>query len=111
NGSIPASALGAPQVLDKPDIAATDCGVTTFFISFDGTNYRFCGTSAAAPHAAGVAALLKDLNGSATVSQIKNALINTAVPVGSFGQHDVGAGLIDANAAATAIGGPPSTHT
>ena len=37
---------------------ATDCGVTTFFAQLAGSAWRFCGTSAAAPHAAGVAALM-----------------------------------------------------
>src|SRR6476620_985157 len=59
DGSTPAAALGSPEVLAKPDLAATDCGATTFFASLSAGTWRFCGTSAAAPHAAAVAALVR----------------------------------------------------
>ncbi len=50
SGIIPASPLPQPETLSKPDIAATDCGVTTFFaFQAAGGVWRFCGTSAAAP--------------------------------------------------------------
>ena len=48
----------APEMISKPDLAATDCGKTTFFAFLSGGFWRFCGTSAAAPHAAAVAALM-----------------------------------------------------
>ena len=35
-GTSPAAELGAPQVLAKPDLVATDCGVTSFFAFQDG---------------------------------------------------------------------------
>lgn len=57
--NVPASGLNPPQTLEKPDIAATNNVVTTFFGSQDNPGqYRFRGTSAAAPHAAAVAALI-----------------------------------------------------
>ncbi len=49
----PAASLPTPQTLDKPDVAASDCVATTFFAQLVGSTWRFCGTSAAAPHAAG----------------------------------------------------------
>jgi len=45
----------------------------------------FFGTSAAAPHIAGITALLKSANPSATRNQIENALLNGAVDLGTPG--------------------------
>ena len=100
SGTTPAAKLGSPQTLNKPDIAATDCGATTFFAQLVGSTWRFCGTSAAAPHAAAVAALLLQAVPGATVAQVRSALTSTAVPVGSPSDPDaVGAGLLNADAA------------
>src|SRR4051794_440157 len=74
SGSNPAPPLASPQVLSKPDLAATDCGVTSFFNNFDGTNWRFCGTSAAAPHAAGIAALELQARPGSSVALLKSVL-------------------------------------
>jgi subtilisin family serine protease len=101
DGSTPAGALGAPKVLSKPDVAATDGGQTTFFIG--DPPYRFYGTSAAAPHAAAVAALMLDGFPEATVAQIRNGLRSTARPVGRWGTRSVGAGLIDARPAVASV--------
>ena len=49
-----------PKTISKPDIAATDGGRTTFFTPYTSGIYRFFGTSAAAPHAAAIAALELD---------------------------------------------------
>jgi len=94
--STPAAALGSPEVLAKPDLTATDCGVTTFFALFDGSNWRFCGTSAAAPHAAAVAALMSQRTPGATPEQIRAAMQESARPIGAFGPSAIGAGLVDA---------------
>ncbi len=92
-----AAAPIAPQTIAKPDIAATDCGQTSFFVPVaKTTTYRFCGTSAAAPHAAAVAALALQANPSLTPAEIRAGMEATARPVGSFGPTAVGAGLIDA---------------
>jgi hypothetical protein len=99
--------LATPDVLNKPDVAATDCALTTFF----GGGNRFCGTSAAAPHAAGVAALQLAANPSLSASQLKSDQIVTAVPVGSFPHEAQGAGLIQAPAALTASTAPLPTVT
>lgn len=95
DGNEPAEQLVPPETLSKPDIAATDCGVTTFFAFQVGEKWRFCGTSAAAPHAAGVAALMLDAE-SASPAEIRSALQSSAVAVGGFGACAVGAGLIEA---------------
>ena len=104
------AAATEPQTIAKPDLAATDCGVTTFFGSFQSSEgvWRFCGTSAAAPHAAAVAALLRQANPGAGPGQLRSALTATARPVGAFGPDAVGAGLIDAAAALSALALPPA---
>jgi subtilisin family serine protease len=73
--------LATPEVRQQPDITAPDGADTTFFGSdTDGTGFpNFFGTSAAAPHAAGVAALLKDQNPAASPDQIYGVLKAAAV--------------------------------
>jgi hypothetical protein len=100
NGLAPAPALATPEILAKPDIAATDGVLNTFF----GSGNRFYGTSAAAPHAAGVAALQLEANPGLSQAEVKAAQEATADPVGAFGPLAAGAGLIDAPAA---IGSAP----
>jgi Subtilase family len=97
----------APQAISKPDLTATDGGANTFFGPFFAGALRFFGTSAAAPHAAAVAALMKQANPSLSVTQLRSALAATARPVGSFGPNAVGAGLVDAYAAVSSIAGAP----
>lgn len=110
-GSGSAPPLGSPEVISKPDIAATDCGRTTFF-SFQpekelGT-WRFCGTSAAAPHAAGIAALALEA-GAGDPGAVATALEGTGRMVGPFGACAAGAGLVDALATVEAFNGGPTT--
>ena len=92
----PAPALVPPEELSKPDLAATDCGATTFFNLLFESSWRFCGTSAAAPHAAAVAALMLDEVPGATPDDVRAALVESATPLAGFGPCAVGAGLIDA---------------
>ncbi|HEV2859121.1 MAG TPA: S8 family serine peptidase [Solirubrobacterales bacterium] len=105
-GTTPAAPLGAVQVIAKPDVAATDCGATTFFARLSAGAWRFCGTSAAAPHAAAVAALLRQAKSSLTPQIYTEALTNNAAPVGSFGPEAVGGGLVNADAALSSLPGP-----
>jgi hypothetical protein len=105
-GPLPAAPLGSPEVIAKPDVAATDCGVTTFFADFVGGKWRFCGTSAAAPHAAAVAALLRQAEPSLSAEGLRAALTETADPVGAFGPDAVGGGLVNAFNALASLPGP-----
>jgi len=107
-GTKAAKALGSPEILSKPDIVATDCGATTFFASFvEGEGWRFCGTSAAAPHAAGVAALMLDAK-TASPAAVATALQSSALGVGPFDSCAVGAGMIDATGAIADLLTPPA---
>lgn len=106
-GTAPASPLPSPETIAKPDLAATDCGATTFFAHrYDGVTWRFCGTSAAAPHAAAVAALMREAAPEASTGQIRAALSETASPVGNFPADAVGSGLVDAYAALASLTEP-----
>jgi subtilisin family serine protease len=98
-GPSPAAPLLTPEELAKPDVTATDCGVTTFFASKIGAIWRFCGTSAAAPHAAAVAALLRQGDANATPQEARESLLTTATPIGAFPHTAVGSGLVNARAA------------
>jgi Subtilase family len=70
--------------LNKVDITAGNCDHTVTFPSF-------CGTSASAPTAAAIAALLKQAKPSLTAAQIKTALFSTAIDIEAAG-FDVTAG-------------------
>ncbi|MEM8955549.1 MAG: S8 family serine peptidase [Verrucomicrobiota bacterium] len=97
--------LPAPEFRPKPEFVAVDGGNNTFFgpdTEFDGSP-NFFGTSASAPHAAGVAALMLEKAGgpaSLSQSQVLAALQNSAIDMNTPGfDSDSGAGFIDAEAA------------
>jgi subtilisin family serine protease len=106
DGTTPAAALGSPEVLAKPDLAATDCGATTFFASLSAGVWRFCGTSAAAPHAAAVTALVRQAKPILPEQQVRAALADSAATVGAFTADAAGAGLLNAFAAIDGLPGP-----
>ena len=106
-GTEAAAALGSPEILSKPDVAATDCGLTTFFAGFELGGWRFCGTSAAAPHAAAVAALMLGAKPAATPVEIKAALQESAVQVAPGDPCSTGAGLVEAVGAVEDLLLPP----
>lgn len=116
DGTTPAEPLPEPELLEKPNVTASDCVATTFFGDPEESLLRFCGTSAAAPHAAGVAALMRQTDPLATTAQIVAAMESSATPFTVVGGHEaVGAGLLNADAAITALGGSavedPPSHT
>lgn len=110
NGVSPAGPLASAKVISKPDVTATDCGATTFFASFVSaeSTWRFCGTSAAAPHVAAVAALMLQEEPLASPDQIRAALWESATPIGSSGPCSVGAGLVNATGALEDLLAPES---
>ena len=92
----------------KPEIVAPDGADTTFFSAgndpdFDGFP-NFSGTSAAAPHAAGVAALMVQAIPSLPPETLRDTLENTALNMGPVGfDVNTGFGLIRADAALGAL--------
>lgn len=105
-GTTPAAPI-PKQTIVKPDLAATDGGANTFFGQLVSGTWRFFGTSASAPHAAAVAALVREANPALSAAQVRAALISTAKPVGVFGPDAVGAGLVEAFSAVSGIALPP----
>jgi hypothetical protein len=93
------------RVLQKPDVTAADC-VTTTTPGFS----PFCGTSAAAPHAAAIAALLKSAPNHPSGGQAQAAMFTTALDVNPAGRdRDSGVGIVMANSAANALINIPTT--
>jgi hypothetical protein len=99
----------------KPDL----CGIDRVKITgaggfgyWDGSNYRFNGTSAAAPHIAAVAAQLWGASPSATVNEVRNCLYSTAVDLGDSGNDYVyGYGRADAFDAYNCLVSTPTVTT
>jgi subtilisin family serine protease len=103
---------GGPITRFKPELAAPDGTNTTFFGSdTDGDGYpNFYGTSAAAPHAAAVAALLRQLDPALTPAQVVAALQAGATDIEAVGRDALaGEGLIDARDALAAAAGLDTT--
>ena len=106
------SRLASPEIRTKPDLVGPDGVNTTFFgdtLINDGVtdassvsecannaSYpNFFGTSAAAPHVAGAAALLLQSNSALTPAQIYHALEESADPMGStIPNNDSGYGFV-----------------
>ncbi|KKL22638.1 hypothetical protein LCGC14_2433440, partial [marine sediment metagenome] len=97
----------------KPDITGIDCVTVT---GAGGFGSPFCGTSAAAPHIAGIAALLLECSPGLLAGEpgdspqgdrtsLRDALLNNAVDLAPAGvDNTYGYGRADAEAAAAAAG-------
>jgi subtilisin family serine protease len=92
-------ATNGGTTFQKPDISAAD-GTVARTPGFS----PFFGTSAAAPHAAGIAALAKQLSPAATNTQILNAMTSTALDNMAVGpDRDGGYGIVMAPQTLTAL--------
>ena len=95
------SATGG-KLLQKPDLTAATC-VTTATPGFS----PFCGTSAAAPHAAAIGALMLEAAGGpdqVTLAQLRMAMTGAALDIEATGvDRDSGAGIVMAPAAVDAV--------
>ncbi|MEO8675188.1 MAG: S8 family serine peptidase, partial [Casimicrobiaceae bacterium] len=90
-------------VRQKPDFTAAD-GVDTTLPPATGLN-PFYGTSAAAPHAGAIAALVKQAAPAATPAQIRTFLTSTSLDIMAAGVDDAsGAGILQAFQAVQATG-------
>ena len=107
------SALPMPEIRMRPQIVAPD-GTNTTFFGADDTPPGFCcegdsfpnffGTSAAASHAAAVAALMLEAFPGLTPSGIQNVMTSGAHDMGPAGfDFDSGYGLIDGNTAVASV--------
>jgi hypothetical protein len=100
------SGMTVSDLRQKPEIVAPDGGDNTFFGSdYEGNgDPNFFGTSAAAPHAAGVAALMKALDPALSPDDLYTALQDTAIDMGVAGvDPDSGYGLIQADLALASL--------
>ena len=84
----------------KPDVTAPGESILSSLPPSEGTWGQLSGTSMAAPHVAGAAALLKERHPAWTVEQVKSALVQTAAPVLSSNGQEVlasreGGGFVD----------------
>ena len=90
-------------IRQKPDITAAD-GVSTSMPGFS----PFYGTSAAAPHAGAIAALLKSANPAVTPTQIRNVITSTALDIEAPGyDNNSGYGIVQAFKAMQALNPKP----
>jgi len=117
--------LATPEVRQKPDFTGPD-GVNTSFFGFfladsgfvdsstvsgcqdDASYLNFFGTSAATPHAAGAAALMRQADPTVSPAQIYQVLRSSASPMGSSTPNSTsGYGFIQVEAAMAALPAAP----
>ena len=100
--SFPFPEVRAVPVLTSVDCVPTQTGALGFFV------LPFCGTSAAAPHVAGIAALLIERAPTLSTEQLRGVLMGTAVDLGPAGfDFTYGFGRADAFQALSFVSSAP----
>jgi len=112
--------MDGQTVIAKPDLVAPGVSICAALLTSasastcsDSNHTPLSGTSMAAPHVTGVAALMKQANPNLSPAQVKTILRSTAVPLTSNGlqldRNAQGAGRVDAKAAVEqAVQGSPA---
>lgn len=92
----------------KPDVTAPGVSVASVGMGTGIKNVRMSGTSMAAPHTAGVAALVRQLNPAWSPGQVKAAIMNTAdvssAHILGYNVRFAGAGVVQARKAVDTVG-------
>lgn len=85
----------------KPDVTAPGVSIHSAAMGSGSGGAVFSGTSMAAPHTAGLAALVRQAHPKWSAGQIKNAIVNTSSPGGvvNYPTRRAGAGVVNATAA------------
>lgn len=91
---------------NKPDMVGQDATSNAVFGPATGCTHGFLGTSAAAAHVGGAAALIKQANPSATPAQLQKLLTDNAHGLGSANQY--GAGVLTMPALSAPLPGDTS---
>lgn len=102
------------QLFQKPDITAADGVVTSMSAAVTGGEdfAIFYGTSAAAPHAGAVAALIKSAQPGLTPAEIRSVMTGTAFDIGAAGwDRDAGYGIVMAYEAIAYVRNSTTTTT
>jgi subtilisin family serine protease/Tol biopolymer transport system component len=109
SGSLPRWSSRGPRAGDsaiKPDLTAPGAGIVAarnagglLGTPVDGSYTRLSGTSMAAPHVAGAAAILRQRRPDMSAREVKSALVTTAVPNAGLHVYQQGGGRLDIPAA------------
>lgn len=100
----PSDCSGPDSLQVKPEVSAPGVGIRSAYFS---TYTLMDGTSQAAPHVAGVIALMRQKNPNVTVDEMKQILMDTALDRGGAGEDNTyGWGVIDAYEAVMAVPDP-----
>lgn len=101
------AAIGPEIDIAAPGVDILSTALPTGYSCASGGLIAYCsGTSMAAPHVAGAAAIIKARFPYMSNLDVRNRLLSTALPLGPSNQY--GAGLLQT---ATAVGPPPPTYS